>query len=144
MDVERCTTSGGSAHIRKLSISHSIMMFTAAKASLTFWITFRNCHTFNLSPKLLWLMLYQLVLFVLKSDFKMDGFSAVGLPVEILCWPSRRNTFTFSRKFGRQSCHLHQSRQLGWVWAINDESKCKMGIQKYFFYILKKMRLKAD
>lgn len=49
-------------------------------------------------------------------------------------WSSLKNTF--SRKFGnRQFCHLHQTRQSGWVWATNDESGCKMEIQKYNFFL---------
>ena len=49
-------------------------------------------------------------------------------------WSSLKNTF--SRKFGnRQFCHMHQTRQSGWVWATNDESVAKIEIQKYNFFL---------
>ena len=60
-----------------------------------------------------------------KLAFEMDGFSSVCLRVEIL--------FTFLRKFGRQSCLLHQSPLLGWVWAISHESEYKVEFRNILF-----------
>ena len=71
--------------------------------------------------------------FFLKLFSKMDGWLFCGA----------NTVFTFELKFARQSCHLHQSRQLGWVWARTDESQCKMGTFRNISFMLKKTAFKS-